>query len=171
MNVRATAKFVGTSPRKIGLVAALIRGRSAKEAVSILEQTQKRATGPVGKVLQSAIANAENNFNLKSGDLVVESVLIGPAPTLKRFRPRAQGRAGAIRKRSSHISVVLNDVKSGKASSQAASRRQNSASEPVSSKVSQSSQNASDKLTTSSQPKKISASTEKKPVNNKKEAK
>lgn len=112
MNVRATSKFVGTSSRKIGLVAALIRGRKAQEAVTVLGNTPKRATDPVGKVLQSAIANAENNFNLNARDLVVESVLVGPGKTLKRFRPRAQGRAGAIRKRSSHITVVLSDSKS-----------------------------------------------------------
>lgn len=109
MNVRATAKFVGTSPRKIGLVAALIRGKSASDAVVVLNNTQKRAVDPVGKVLSSAIANAENNFNLKSRHLMVESVLVGPGPTLKRFRPRARGRADKIRKRSSHITVVLSD--------------------------------------------------------------
>ena len=107
MNVRATAKFVGTSSRKVGLVAALIRGRKAQEAVSVLKQTPKRASDPVGKVLNSAIANAENNYNLNARDLTVESVLVGPGPTLKRFRPRAKGSASSIRKRSSHITVVL----------------------------------------------------------------
>lgn len=109
MNVRATAKFIGTSPRKVGLVAAVIRGRKAREAQTILVNTQKRATGPVGKVLASAIANAENNFNLKADSLTIESVLVGPAPTLKRFRAQAKGRAASIRKRSSHITVVLSD--------------------------------------------------------------
>lgn len=112
MNVRATAKFVGTSSRKVGLVAQLIRGRKAQDAASLLVQTNKRATDPVGKVLNSAIANAENNFNLKARDLTVESVLVGPGRTLKRFRPRAQGRAFPIRKRTSHITVVLSDAKS-----------------------------------------------------------
>lgn len=109
MNVRATAKFVGTSSRKVGLVAALIRGRKAQEAATLLLQSGKRASGPVGKVLNSAIANAENNYNLKASDMTVESVLVGPGPTLKRFRPRAQGRAYQIRKRTSHITVVLGD--------------------------------------------------------------
>lgn len=109
MQVKATAKFVGTSSRKIGLVAALIRGRRAQDAVKVLANTPKRATEPVGKVLDSAIANAENNHNLKAVNLTVESVLVGPGPSLKRFRPRAQGRAGAIRKRSSHITVVLKE--------------------------------------------------------------
>lgn len=107
MNVRATSKFVGTSSRKIGLVAALIRGRSATEAVRLLEHAPQAATNPVGKALGSAIANAENNYNLNIRDLTVDSVLVGPGPTLKRFRPRAKGSASSIRKRSSHITVVL----------------------------------------------------------------
>lgn len=115
MNVRAKAKFVGTSPRKISLVAALIRGKKVDEARTVLNNTQKRATDPVGKVLNSAIANAENNFNLSSKNLVVESVLVGPGPTLKRFRPRAQGRANSIFKRTSHITVVLKDSSKAKA--------------------------------------------------------
>jgi len=109
MNVRATAKFVGTSSRKVGLAAALIRGQKATEAVTVLRHTPQRATEPVGKVLASAIANAENNYNLRATNLVVESVLVGPGRTLKRFRPRAQGRAYPVRKRSSHITVVLRD--------------------------------------------------------------
>lgn len=110
MKTSATAKFVGTSARKTGLVAALIRGRGAIDAGVILANTDKRATGPVGKVLASAIANAENNLGAKASALVVESVFIGPGPTLKRSRPRAKGSASAIRKRSSHITVVVTDV-------------------------------------------------------------
>lgn len=110
MKTSATAKFVGTSARKTGLVAALIRGRRAIDAQSILANTDKRASGPVGKVLNSAIANAENNNNAKASNLVVESVLIGPGPTLKRSMPRAKGSASAIRKRSSHITVVVSDT-------------------------------------------------------------
>jgi large subunit ribosomal protein L22 len=109
MKTQATAKFVGTSARKTGLVAALIRGRRAVEARTILANTDKRATVPVGKVLESAIANAENNHSAKLSDLIVESVLIGPGPTLKRSMPRAKGSASAIRKRSSHITVVVSD--------------------------------------------------------------
>jgi large subunit ribosomal protein L22 len=109
MKTTATAKYVGTSTRKIGLVAQLIRGKKANEAVTILDHTAKRATDPVGKVLKSAIANAENNQNMKAGDLVVEQVLVGPSRTLKRFRPRARGAAASIRKRSSHITVILTD--------------------------------------------------------------
>lgn len=109
MKTSATAKFVGTSARKTGLVAGLIRGRSARDAQVILANTDKRATGPVGKVLDSAIANAENNLGAKVAELIVESVYIGPGPTLKRSMPRAKGSASAIRKRSSHITVVVTD--------------------------------------------------------------
>jgi large subunit ribosomal protein L22 len=93
------------------LVAAVIRGRKVTEAVTVLQQTPKRATGPVGKVLASAVANAENNYNMSARNLVVESVLVGPGPSLKRFRPRAQGRAYPVLKRTSHITVVLSEVK------------------------------------------------------------
>ncbi len=111
MKTQATAKFVGTSARKTGLVAALIRGRRAADARHILANTNKRATVPVGKVLESAIANAENNHGAKAKDLVIESVFIGPGPTLKRSMPRAKGSASPIRKRSSHITVVVTDGK------------------------------------------------------------
>jgi ribosomal protein L22 len=76
-----------------------------------LANTNKRATTPVGKVLASAIANAENNHRAKPADLIVESVLIGPGPTLKRSRARAKGSSSAIRKRSSHITVIVSDGK------------------------------------------------------------
>lgn len=109
MKVKATAKFVGTSSRKLGLVAGLIRGQKVAVATDMLKFSGKAAAGPLGKVLVSAISNAQNNHNLKKGDLVIESVLIGPGPTLKRFRPRARGSAGSIRKRMSHITVVLTD--------------------------------------------------------------
>lgn len=109
MRTQATAKFVGTSARKTGLVAGLIRGRRAVEAQVILEHADQRAAGPVGKVLASAVANAMNNHRLQRDRLVVEQVLIGPGPTLKRFRPRAKGAASSIRKRSSHITVVVSD--------------------------------------------------------------
>ena len=127
MKTSATAKFVGTSARKTGLVAALIRGRRALDAQAILANTDKRATTPVGKVLASAIANAENNHNAKVSNLMVESVLIGPGPTLKRSMPRAKGSASAIRKRSSHITVVVSDraeVKFAEASPKATSKEE-----------------------------------------------
>lgn len=115
MKTQATAKFVGSSARKTGLVAALIRGRRALDAQLVLSHTSKRAAVPLGKVLTSAIANAENNHGAKAGDLIIESVLIGPGPTLKRSRPRAKGSSAPIMKRSSHITVIVTDGKSSSA--------------------------------------------------------
>ncbi len=111
MRTKATAKFVGTSARKTGLVAALIRGRRVIDAQDMLANTPKRAAVPVGKVLNSAVANAENNLKAKVSDLVIEQVLIGPGPTLKRGRPRAKGSSSSIKKRSSHITVIVTDQK------------------------------------------------------------
>ncbi len=137
MKTSATAKFVGTSARKTGLVAALIRGRRATDAQVILANANKRATVPIGKVLDSAIANAENNFNARASDLTVESVLIGPGPSLKRSRPRAKGSASAVLKRASHITVVLTDGKAAatlsKKSSDSAGK-ETSAKQPVAAK-------------------------------------
>ncbi|QQR52036.1 50S ribosomal protein L22 [bacterium] len=107
MKTQATAKFVGTSARKTGLVAALIRGHRALEAQRILLNVDKRAADPVGKVLASAIANAENNHGARAAELMIESVLIGPGPSLKRSRPRSKGMANRILKRSSHITVIV----------------------------------------------------------------
>ncbi|MBW4061503.1 50S ribosomal protein L22 [Candidatus Saccharibacteria bacterium] len=109
MKTQATAKFIGTSARKTGLVAGLIRGRRALEAQVILANADQRAAGVLGKVLASAIANAENNNNLKAKDLIIDSVLIGPAKPLKRSRARAKGSASAILKRSSHVTVIVSD--------------------------------------------------------------
>lgn len=109
MKTSATAKFTGTSARKTGLAAGLIRGRRAVDAQAVLAHANQRAAGVIGKVLASAIANAENNHGAKARDLMVESVLVGPAKPLKRSRPRAKGSASAILKRSSHVTVVVSD--------------------------------------------------------------
>jgi large subunit ribosomal protein L22 len=111
MNVRATAKFVPMSPRKVSLVAGLIRGKNAGEALHLLAYTNKRAATPVGKVLASAVANATNNHGARERDLFVEEVQVGSGPTLKRIRPRAKGSASPIRHRMSHITVVVSDGK------------------------------------------------------------
>jgi large subunit ribosomal protein L22 len=110
MKVVAKAKTVRMSPRKVGLVAALVRGQKVAEAKQILSYTTKAAAEPMAKVLDSAVANAENNMNLKARDLVVESVLVGAGPTLKRGRPRARGQYNRIHKRTSHITVVVSDL-------------------------------------------------------------
>ena len=103
----AKARFVRVSPRKARRVIDLVRGRSVTDALDILRWAPQAASEPVGKVLASAIANAEHNFKLDTGTLVVSGAWVDEGPTLKRFRPRAQGRAYRINKRTSHITVVV----------------------------------------------------------------
>ena len=108
-SAKATAKTVRTSPRKTRLVVDLIRGKQVGEAVSILKFSPNKAAGIVEKVLMSAIANAENNFDLDVEDLVVSEVFVNEGPTMKRYRPRAKGSASPINKRTSHITVVVSE--------------------------------------------------------------
>ena len=103
----AIARYVRISSRKVKIVIDLIRGKSVKEAEAILQYTPKAATEPVLKLLKSAVANAENNLELNSDDLYVAEVFANQGPTLLRYRPRAHGRASRIRKRTSHITIVL----------------------------------------------------------------
>ena len=103
----AIARYVRISSRKVKIVIDMIRGKSVKEAQAILEYTPKAATEPVLKLLKSAVANAENNLELNRDDLYVAEVYANQGPTLMRFSPRAQGRASRIRKRTSHITIVL----------------------------------------------------------------
>ena len=107
IQVRAVAKYVRTAPRKMRLVADLIRGKSAQEAWNLLEFTPKRAAGPMKKCLESAIANAQNNNDIPPDSLTVHRVMVDEGPTLKRFTPRARGRASAIKKRTSHITIIV----------------------------------------------------------------
>jgi large subunit ribosomal protein L22 len=103
----ATARFIRMSPTKARQVVDLIRGRHVDEARQRLAFTQRGATLPVRKVLESAIANAEHNRALPADELVVARAWVDEGPTLRRFRPRAMGRATRIRKRTCHISVVV----------------------------------------------------------------
>ncbi|WP_021597486.1 MULTISPECIES: 50S ribosomal protein L22 [Actinomadura] len=107
MEARAQARFIRVTPRKARRVVDLIRGLPAAEAQAVLRFAPQAASEPVGKVLASAIANAEHNFKLDSDTLVVSRAWVDEGPTLKRFRPRAQGRAYRINKRTSHITVVV----------------------------------------------------------------
>jgi large subunit ribosomal protein L22 len=109
--VNATAKYVRVSPRKAGDVAQLIRGKRVAEAKAILMLSSRAAAKLVGKVLDSAVANAENNHNLDADDLYVVQAYVNGGPTIKRFRPRAMGRASSIRKRTSHITVSVGEKK------------------------------------------------------------
>ena len=106
----ATVRYVRISSRKVKIVIDLIRGKNVGEALSILEFTPKAATEPVAKLLKSAIANPENNLGMDSSNLYVAEVYANQGPTLKRLRARAQGRANRIRKRTSHISIVLDEM-------------------------------------------------------------
>lgn len=107
MNVQAIAKGVRMSPRKVGVVAALVRGRSVEDALVILDHTPRRSADPVYKVVASAKANAEHNHNLKPNTLQIVEISVSPGPRLKRFRPAARGRALPFLRRSSHIRVVV----------------------------------------------------------------
>lgn len=107
MESRAQAKMIRISSRKVKLVIDLIRGKSIGEAFAILRLTPKAASPVVEKVLKSAVANAEHNYNMDVEKLYVKEVYVGEGPTLKRFRPRAQGRATQILKRTSHTTVVV----------------------------------------------------------------
>jgi large subunit ribosomal protein L22 len=95
------------------LVVDLIRGKKIGEAVAILRLTPKAASPVVEKVLKSAIANAEHNYEMDVENMIVSEVFVDEGPTMKRFRPRAQGRASAINKRTSHITVVVSEKKEG----------------------------------------------------------
>ena len=105
--VRAKARYVRTAPRKARLVVDHIRGKSVDEARAILIHTPRAASRDVLKLLDSAIANAENNPELVADELKIDRVFVDEGPTLKRFRPRALGRATQIRKRTSHMTILL----------------------------------------------------------------
>lgn len=113
MQAKAVARTVRIAPRKVRLVVDLIRGKQVGEAIAILNYTPKTASPVVEKVLKSAIANAEHNYEMDINNLVVEKVFVDEGPTLKRFRPRAMGRASQINKRTSHITVVVSEKKEG----------------------------------------------------------
>ena len=106
-SAKATAKVVRIAPRKVRLVVDAVRGKSVAEAISTLRFANRGAAKPVEKVLNSAVANAEHNFDLNAEDLIVSEAYVNEGPTLKRFRPRAQGAASGINKRTSHITVVV----------------------------------------------------------------
>jgi large subunit ribosomal protein L22 len=113
MQAKAVAKTVRIAPRKARLVVDLIRGKKVGEAVAILRLTPKAASPIVEKVLKSAIANAEHNYDMDANNLVVSEAYVDEGPTLKRFRPRAMGRASQINKRTSHITIVVSEKKEG----------------------------------------------------------
>ena len=105
--VIAIAKGVHTSPRKAGVVAQLVRGRTVNDALIILEHTPRRSADVVRKVVESARANADHNFNMKPDTLRIVEISVTPGPRLKRFRPAAHGRALPFQRKTSHIRVVV----------------------------------------------------------------
>ena len=109
MEVSATAKYIRMSPRKVRLVVDLVRGKPVSEALATLRFTPKSAAKALEKVVRSAIANAENNYTLDAEDLYIARVSADTGPTLKRFRPRAHGRVSPLLKRSTNITVVLDE--------------------------------------------------------------
>ena len=109
MEARAYLKYARIAPRKVQIVLDLIRNKPTKLALAILKHTPKAACEPVEKLLKSAIANAENNHNMNKEDLFVSECFVCPGPILKRIRPRAQGRAFRVLKRTSHITLVLKE--------------------------------------------------------------
>jgi len=109
MEARAYLKYARISPRKVQIVLDLIRNKPVDVAMAILKHTPKAASESLEKLLKSAIANAENNHNMDVSKLYVSQCFVSPGPILKRIRPRAQGRAFQILKRTSHVTMVLKE--------------------------------------------------------------
>ncbi|UZP68609.1 50S ribosomal protein L22 [Desulfovibrio mangrovi] len=109
MQAQATAKFIRVSPRKTRLVARNVNGLPVEDALNILKLTPQKAAGIIYKVLHSAVANAEQMPGVDVDAMVVKQVIVNEGPTWKRFMPRAQGRATSIKKRTSHITVILEE--------------------------------------------------------------
>lgn len=122
MEVKAKAKYIRMSPQKVRLVLDVIRGLKAEAALDQLVVINKRAAGPVRKVLNSAIANAAHNHELDKNNLYIKTIKADEGPTLHRWMPRARGRATPIRKRTSHVEIVLAELveSTGKAAKKAA---------------------------------------------------
>ena len=123
----ARARYVRATPMKVRRVVELIKGRSAEEALAVLRFAPQSASEPVAKVLASAVANAENNLDLDPETLWISQIYVDEGPTLKRFRPRAQGRAYRIRKRTSHITVEVESRPKAEPKKAAAKGRKSSA--------------------------------------------
>ena len=109
MEAKANLRYLRISPRKVKIVLDLIRGKDVATATAILMQTPKAASEPVLKLLKSAAANAENNHQMDPEKLYVSSTFATPGPIIKRIRPRAQGRAFRINKRTSHVTIAVSE--------------------------------------------------------------
>lgn len=111
MSVNASAKGVSMSPRKVAVVASLVRGHTVDDALTILSHVPRRSAVPVRKVIESARANADNNHSFKPETLKITSISVTPGPRLKRYRPAAHGRALPFQRKSSHIFVTVDGEK------------------------------------------------------------
>jgi large subunit ribosomal protein L22 len=111
MEIKAKLKHLRISPRKVRLVAGLIRGMETSKAIEQLKFMNKKAAKPVEKLLNSGIANAVNNYELDENNLFIKEIRVDDGVTLKRWMPRAHGRATPIRKRSSHVEIILKEIK------------------------------------------------------------
>jgi ribosomal protein L22 len=109
MEAKAHLKYARISPRKVKIVLDLIRGKDVAQAMAILKNTHKSASEYLTKLLRSAVANAENNFNMDASKLYVSECFVCPGPILKRIMPRAQGRAFRILKRTSHVTITVKE--------------------------------------------------------------
>jgi len=110
MEAKAVARYIRMSPQKVRLVADLIRGKKVQEARNTLLYTRKYAAGIVANILKSAVANAAQNPNIDENILYVKEIYVDQGPSLKRWRARAQGRAAGIKKRTSHITIILDEI-------------------------------------------------------------
>ena len=108
--VKAQSKYLRQSPYKMRLVLNLIRGLDVQDALNVLTFTKRKAATEIKQLLESAIANAEANYNLNSSELYISKAIANEGPTLTRFRPRARGRAGRINKRTTHLLIELESV-------------------------------------------------------------
>ena len=110
MEVKAVTRYVRIAPRKVRIVTELVKGKSAEEALTILKFLPKKAARLVSKTLQSAVANAEQNPNIDVDTLYIKRIYVDEGPTMKRWRARAMGRATRLLKRSSHITIILDEA-------------------------------------------------------------
>ena len=109
MEAKATLRYIRISPRKVSILCDQIRGKSVKDATAILTLIPKAASDPLAKLVNSAAANAENNHGMDPEKLYVAEAFVGPGPIIKRFRPASKGRAHGIKKRTSHMTVVVKE--------------------------------------------------------------
>jgi len=112
--ITAKLRHLHIAPRKVRLIADLVRGKSAKDARAILYFTIKKAAEPILKLLNSALANAKNNFQLDTDNLYISKITVDEGPKIKRWRARARGSANEIQKKTSHINLVLDEIKKSK---------------------------------------------------------